>query len=55
MITKINKSLAILSYCLLAIGFTACSPEEFKGADPDGLPTVSGVDFQISLTRKPTR
>lgn len=52
MITKINKSLAILSYCLLAIGFTACSPEEFKGADPDGLPTVSGVDFQISVDQE---
>ena len=52
MITKINKSLAILSYCLLAIGFTACSPEEFKGADPDGLSTVSGVDFQISVDQE---
>jgi len=52
MITKINKSLAIISYCLLAIGFTACSPEEFKGADPDGIPTVSGVDFQIAVDQE---
>ena len=55
MITKINKissALAILSYCFLAIGFTACSPEEFKGADPDGIPTVSGIDFQISVDQE---
>ncbi len=52
MITKINKTLAIISYCLLAIGFTACSPEDFKGADPDGLPTVSGIDFQISVDQE---
>ena len=55
MITKINKTssaLAIISYCLLAIGLTACSPDDFKGADPDGLPTVSGVDFQISVDQE---
>ncbi|MBQ9576322.1 MAG: hypothetical protein IJV11_05530 [Muribaculaceae bacterium] len=52
MITKINKTLAIISYCLLAIGFTACSPDEFNGADPDGLPTVSGVDFQVNVDQE---
>ena len=55
MITKINKkssALAIISYCLLAIGFTACSPDEFKGADPNGIPTMSGVDFQISVDQE---
>ena len=55
MITKINKissAIAILSYCLLAIGFTACSPEDFKGADPNGIPTVSGVDFEISVDQE---
>ena len=55
MITKINKTssaLAIISYCLLAIGLTACSPDDFMGADPDGLPTVSGVDFQISVDQE---
>ena len=55
MITKINKissALAIISYCLLAIGFTACSPDDFKGADPNGLPTVSGVDFQMSVDQE---
>ena len=31
---------------------TACSPEEFDGADPNGLPTVSGVDFNISVDQE---
>ena len=55
MITKINKrSIAItaICYCLLAIGFTACSPDEFEGADPNGLPTVSGVDFALSVDQE---
>ena len=55
MITKINKkssAIAFISYCLLALAFTACSPEDFKGADPDGLPTVSGIDFQISVDQE---
>ena len=30
----------------------ACSPDEFEGADPNGLPTVSGVDFQISVDQE---
>ena len=24
---------------------TACSPEKFDGADPNGIPSVSGVDI----------
>lgn len=52
MITKINKSLAIISYCLLAACFTACSPDDFKGADPNGLPTVNGIDYQISVDQE---
>ena len=55
MITKINKkssAIAFISYCLLALAFTACSPEEFDGADPNGLPTVSGVDFSISVDQE---
>ena len=54
MITKINKRSAItfLGYCLLAVVFTACSPDDFYGADPDGLPTVSGIDFNISVDQE---
>ena len=54
MITKINKRSAItfLGYCLLAVVFTACSPDDFFGADPDGLPTVSGIDFDLSVDQE---
>ena len=52
MITKINKISSAIAVMLLAIGFTACSPDEFEGADPNGIPTVSGVDFQISVDQE---
>ena len=32
--------------------FTACSPDKFDGADPNGIPTVSGVDFNISVDQE---
>ncbi len=31
---------------------TACSPESFDGADPNGIPSVSGVDFSISVDQE---
>ncbi len=31
---------------------TACSPEKFDGADPNGIPSVSGVDFNISVDQE---
>ena len=31
---------------------TACSPEKFDGADPNGIPSVSGVDFSISVDQE---
>ena len=31
---------------------TACSPESFDVADPNGIPTVSGVDFNISVDQE---
>ena len=56
MITKIyNKVTAGALFCLLtctAMLFTACSPDEFEGADPNGLPTVSGIDFDISVDQE---
>ncbi|MBR4828801.1 MAG: hypothetical protein IKZ92_03270 [Muribaculaceae bacterium] len=41
-----------MGYCLLAVVFTACSPDDFFGADPDGLPTVSGIDFDLSVDQE---
>ena len=56
MITKIyNKVTSGVLFSLLACAamlFTACSPDEFFGADPDGLPTVSGIDFNISVDQE---
>ena len=52
MITKINKISCAIAILLLAMAFTACSPEDFKGADPNGIPTVSGVDFNISVDQE---
>ena len=56
MITKIyNKVKAGALFFLLpltAMLFTACSPEDFPGADINGIPTVSGVDFQISVDQE---
>ena len=31
---------------------TACSPESFDGADPNGIPEVNGVDFNISVDQE---
>ena len=31
---------------------TACSPDEFSGADPNGLPTVKDVDFQMTVDQE---
>ena len=56
MITKINKKVvAGVSSSLLLLTsylFTACSPDEFSGADPNGIPSVSGVDFNISVDQE---
>ncbi|MBQ6917765.1 MAG: hypothetical protein IJQ64_08200 [Prevotella sp.] len=37
---------------MAGVTMTACSPEKFDGADPNGLPTVSGVDFNISVDQE---
>ncbi len=34
------------------LAMTACSPDEFSGADPNGIPSVSGVDFNISVDQE---
>lgn len=36
-------------FFLAAATLTACSPEEFEGADPNGIPSMEGVDFQMSV------
>ena len=34
------------------LAMTACSPDEFSGADPNGIPSISGVDFNISVDQE---
>lgn len=34
---------------LAALAFAACSPDDFKGADENGLPSMDGVDFTVSV------
>ena len=51
--TKIyNLFCAGLACYGIAAALTSCSPEEFSGADPNGLPTVSGTDFSISVDQE---
>ena len=40
---------------LFAIPFAflmSCSPDSFDGADPNGRPTVDGVDFQMTVDQE---
>ena len=34
------------------LAMTACSPEDFSGADPNEVPTVSGTDFQMTVDQE---
>ena len=38
--------------CAISASLTACSPDSFEGADPNGIPTVEGVDFQINVDQE---
>ena len=50
---KIFKILyAGLVICSMSAFFTACSPDEFDGADPNGIPSMEGVDFQITVDQE---
>lgn len=51
---KIMKNLFKYSIGALFAGMmmTACSPDEFSGADPSKVPTMDGVDFQMSVDQE---
>ena len=36
----------------MALAFSACSPEKFDGVDPNGLPSLSGVDFTLNVDQE---
>ena len=56
MITKINKKVVagVTSYLLLLTSylFISCSPDSFEGANPNGIPSIDGVDFQLSVDQE---
>jgi len=49
---KMRHAILIFSFLNFLILLAACSPDEFEGADPNGLPTVSGVDFNITVDQE---
>ena len=55
-IKGIRSQLCIMHYALCisaaALLMTACSPESFNGADPNGIPTMEGVDFNLSVDQE---
>ena len=38
--------------CACAALLTACSPDSFDGADPNNIPTMEGVDFQMTVDQE---
>jgi hypothetical protein len=50
MITKIYKLFrAGLVCCCATAALTACSPEKFDGPNQAGIPSISGVDFNMNI------
>ena len=49
---KVTSGVLFSLLACTALLFTACSPEEFEGADPNGIPTVSGIDFNVSVDQE---
>ena len=51
---KVKGVVKGLPFCLLALLplAIACSPDSFEGANPHGIPTMDGVDFQISVDQE---
>jgi len=38
--------------CGISAALTACSPDEFEGANANGLPTMGSMDFQITVDQE---
>ena len=41
-----------IGFLFAGLAMTACSPEEFDGADPNGLPTAGSADFQMTVDQE---
>ncbi|MBP5387125.1 MAG: hypothetical protein J6Y97_07040 [Prevotella sp.] len=42
----------IAGVVMAGLTLTACSPDEFEGADPNGLPTMDGIDFTMNVDQE---
>ena len=48
-----NKNIyKLLCAGLVGFGLAACSPDDFNGADPNGLPSLSGEDFTLVVDQE---
>ena len=47
-----RHAILIFSFLNFLIMLAGCSPDEFEGADINGLPTMEGVDFQITVDQE---
>ncbi len=42
----------IAGVVMAGLTLTACSPDEFEGADPNGIPTMDGIDFTMNVDQE---
>jgi len=42
----------IICHFAFTLALTSCSPDSFDGADPNGLPIVNGVDFELKVDQE---
>ena len=42
----------IICHLSFSVALTSCSPEEFEGADPNGMPTAGSADFQMTVDQE---
>ena len=43
---------SLLGTAIMGFAVASCSPDEFEGADPNGVPTVSGDDFTLNVDQE---
>ena len=51
-VRKLAKAVMPLGLFALVPFFTACSPDSFEGADENGIPTMEGVDFTMTVDQE---
>ena len=49
---KMRQAILMFSFLNLLMLLASCSPDEFEGADPNGLPTISGTDFELTVDQE---